>query len=520
MTDVIIQKVDETWIKILTDKSIELDIQEHFSFKSNNEYDPRIAKGQWDGVIRLYNRQTKKLYFGLLLELLQYLTTMNFSYDIDSALLPSNDQLDDEDIDELINFIDPHCNGSKIVPYDYQRDAFKYMMNMSRTVCLAATSAGKSLIIYLALRAYLLMPEFKGKHIFISVPSIALVEQLFSDFDDYSNKPNRDWNPVHYIQKVSGKYTKEITKPVVITTWQSMQNLPLWIYEDIGGIFVDEAHSASASVLGNIIKNCTKSIFRHGLTGSLNNFEADVLVIQGLLGPKKKFVTAKELIDQNRASKLLIHASIIEYPEEKCQELHTIKHDIKEKYKNNPYKKKQIGMMSWNAELDFLNEMEERRKLICDFVHTVKGNSIILFDRVENFGIPLYGMYKAIYPDETCFLIVGDVSGDAREKIRNCLEQYDNAKIFASFGTMKQGVSIKKLHNAFLLTSGKAKIKIIQTLGRLMRLHKTKQHALVFDMIDDLTYQKSPNISLNHAKDRIKLYHTEQHSIEFTNYKI
>ena len=72
----------------------------------------------------------------------------------------------------------------------------------------------------------------------------------------------------------------------------------------------------------------------------------------------------------------------------------------------------------------------------------------------------------------------------------------DKPKILvASFGTLSTGVSIKDLHNIVFMESFKSEQIIIQSIGRGLRLHKTKDSAVIFDIVDVFDAQfKSKNI--------------------------
>lgn len=507
--DIIITKLDEVWMKVqCKEHFMELDIADRFSFLVKNaEHDPRYIRNKWDGMKRLYDRRSHRMYSGLLVQLLEFCEKQGFTYHIDPDLVNVNDDvLEDEDIDHLIELFNPHDDGNPITPYDYQRFAFKHAMNMNRSLLLAATSAGKSLIIYLMVRAYQLMEEMQGKTIFIVVPSISLVEQMYSDFENYSNFKGNTWYASRHVQKVSSKYCKHVNSQIVITTWQSMEKLPYWLYEDIGTIIVDEAHGAQANVLSNILEQCKNTKFRHGLTGTLDDFECHELVIQGLTGQKQTVVTAKELIDSGRASKVKVLVTILEYPEHVRKELHNLK------------SKKKKGVEKHEVETQFLMACKERNGFLLNMIRSVEQNTIVLFDRVEDYGKVLYEQYKETH--ENTFYIAGEVDSTEREKIRTSMEQYNDARIFASSGTMKQGVSIKKLFYMFLISSGKAKIKLLQSLGRLMRLHKDKECSYLIDIVDDLSYNGYPNFSYKHAAERLAYYEKEGHEVVFERYKV
>lgn len=507
MADLTITKLNDVWMKVqCAEIYMELDLQDEFSFEvPGAKFDPRVKFGKWDGIKRLYNRKTKKMYVGLLYKLLSVCEKKQWSTHIDPDLMPSSDSLDDEDLQQLIELFQPHSDGNPIDPFDYQREAVKYMLGMDRSTVLAATSAGKSLMLYLAVRIYQMLDECQDKTIFIVVPSASLVEQLYSDFEDYSTFKGSKWSVHNQCQKISGKYTKQIYNQIVITTWQSMVKLPHSIYEDMGAIFVDEVHTASAASLTSILERCTAVPYRHGLTGTLDGCDANELVIQGLLGPKKRIVSSREIIDQGRASDLEIRMTLLQHPDSKKQELAIEKANVPSKQR-------------FQKEVDFVNEIDYRRDFIYDLIKMMPGNSLVLFDRVEGYGKELYEAFKDKH--DNTFLIIGDTDSLEREDIRHSMEQHDDAVIFASYGCMQQGVSIKRLHNLFLISSSKSIIRILQSIGRMMRKHNSKDKARIFDIVDDLTFDGRENYMLKHAQERIQMYSNEQFDIKFDQYDL
>jgi superfamily II DNA or RNA helicase len=56
----------------------------------------------------------------------------------------------------------------------------------------------------------------------------------------------------------------------------------------------------------------------------------------------------------------------------------------------------------------------------------------------------------------------------------------------------------------------KSKIKVLQSIGRMLRQHEEKTHAVLYDIVDDISYKKSKNYVLGHFEERSKIYDSEQ----------
>lgn len=510
MVDITITKMNETYIRVVcAEVHMEMEIQDRFSFEvPNAKHDPRVKAGRWDGIRRLYNRTHKRMYTGLLFELMRFLKKQGYTYSVAPELVikPS---VELDDIKHVCTeLIKPHDKGHLIELYDYQYDAVHYMLNMNRTICLAATSAGKSVSIYAALRLYQLSDDMAGKHMIVIVPSKLLVEQMYSDFENYSTFEGATWNARDHCQRVSSDHKGPVKKQIVITTWQSLKNIPGYMISDAGAIFVDEAHTVKGPVLASFLELAVNCGVRHGLTGTLNDFEADELSAQGLLGPSKRIVTSREIIDAGRATDVTVNMIILDYDV-----------DTKRKYAadqmNVPATR---SSLKYNSEVNFINNLDCRKKLINDIALKLKGNTIILFDRVEEYGIKLYDEMKEKH-DKT-FLIVGDVGIKDRVKIKDMLENVEGAIVYATSSIMSTGISIKNLHNIIFASSSKSKIRVLQSIGRLMRLHESKSMAQLIDFVDKLDHKGMPNFTLKHCEERIKFYSREKYKTNIMTMKM
>ena len=115
------------------------------------------------------------------------------------------------------------------------------------------------------------------------------------------------------------------------------------------------------------------------------------------------------------------------------------------------------------------------------------------------------------------YFIHGGVEGEERERIRNIMENEKNAIIVASVGTMSTGISIKNLHNIIFAISGKSRIRNLQSIGRVLRLHEEKEKAVLYDIVDNLSIGKHQNFTLLHFLERVKIYNQEQFEYKIIN---
>jgi superfamily II DNA or RNA helicase len=66
----------------------------------------------------------------------------------------------------------------------------------------------------------------------------------------------------------------------------------------------------------------------------------------------------------------------------------------------------------------------------------------------------------------------------------------------------------------------KSKIKVLQSIGRMLRQHKTKEYAVLYDIVDDLSIKSHKNYTLKHFEERVKIYNQEKFDYKVYNTRI
>ena len=55
------------------------------------------------------------------------------------------------------------------------------------------------------------------------------------------------------------------------------------------------------------------------------------------------------------------------------------------------------------------------------------------------------------------------------------MEKEKNVVLIATYGIFSTGINIKALNNILLISSSKSKIRVLQSIGRSLRLHENKK---------------------------------------------
>ena len=470
-----INSVDNVYIQISCEPSLKMELNHYFRFRpSNYQFMPMFRARKWDGYVYLFNNDNGKIYSGLKQEVYRFANDRE--YKIKDYTVSKYQQITNED---YFQFLTSFPCEYKL--RDYQSSAVRYAIDKQRCLLLSPTASGKSLIIYYLMRYYF------PRRTLIIVPTLSLVNQMYSDFDAYADK---DFEVKNHVHQIYGGQEKESNKEVIISTWQSLYELKKPFFNDFEVVIGDEAHLYKAKSLTKIMKNLVNAPYRIGTTGTLDEVEVHRLILTGLFGPVKKVTTTKELIKKKTLSEISIRCLVLKYSKESAMI---------------------VSKLKYQEEIDFLVSHPERNKYICNIVDGLKGNSLVLFQLVEKHGNILYDMLQdKLDNSRRVFFVYGGTDAESREQVRSIVENEKDAVICASYGVYSTGINIRNLHNIIFASPSKSRIRNLQSIGRGLRKSDTKSTASLYDIADDLTFKERKNYTLNHFMERVKIYSSEQ----------
>jgi superfamily II DNA or RNA helicase len=141
-----------------------------------------------------------------------------------------------------------------------------------------------------------------------------------------------------------------------------------------------------------------------------------------------------------------------------------------------------------------------------EYVSKFDENTLILFDRIE-FGKRLTEIAPLIFKNKKIHYIDGSISVKERMEIVKEMESNGNNILFAEFAVFSTGINVKRLTNLVFVSSSKSFPRILQSIGRTLRLHSTKTESRIIDISFNFKY------SQKHLDERLKIYKTSYNKI-------
>jgi len=453
-------------LQINGDRDIFEDIREHFSVK-----DPNAS------LIRRRNKfaRTRKYHITPLGK-----CEMGLLYDIIKFCIDNHGK-DSVAIDKSLDFYTKTRNIEEIYSKfthslrDYQDEVVKLALKHQNGVYIMGTGAGKTLT-----TAALIENEFRLSNntetfkCLVVVPDLGLVSQTYNEFIEEGITFN--------ISKWTGKNDFDTNANVIICNagvlHSRFEDNPWILYVDM--VVVDECHKIKHNNKVSSIISKIKTTKKYGFTGTLPEDQFEKWSIIGKLGPIRYEKTSSELRNEN----YLVNAEV---------KMLSIKYNQKVPVKTgNKYR----------DELDFIYHNSLRNNLIKTLSNKLQNNTLILVNHIEHGEV----LYNELYfnNDKQVFFIRGSVDVEERERVKKIMEENDNVVCIAISAIFSTGINIKNLHNIMITAGGKAFIRLVQSVGRGLRLHENKTKLNIFDFADELHYSRQ------HYTKREEIYTKEK----------
>lgn len=436
-------------------------------FVPGSQFSPAFKNHMWDGKISFLDGRHRTVPAGLYPLIYKTCQEMKYDLRVDEGVKADQTQDPAPDTEGFLKTL-----NLPFEPRDYQTKQFEKAITHRRGVICSPTGSGKSLVIYMVVRW--LLENTSGK-ILLVVPTVSLVEQMWNDFKDYG------WSDIdeHGEQLYAGK-SPTFKKRLLLTTYQSIMKRDMDFFEPYTSLLNDEAHSVKSAMLMKIAKMCVNARYRIGFTATVPTETIDYLNIFGVLGWKIYDLKSYELIGQGYLSQIKVVNMFLEYPEAT---------------------RKRGSNRSYAEEVNLLEESDERLQGFAYILDNLSAtqNTLILVNHIkhlEKMEKWLEERYKEKYK---IHVIQGATDPIAREGIRQGMENEKGSVLLATYGTMSTGINIKRIHHIIFGASSKSHIRVLQSIGRGLRLHESKDKLILWDIVDDLsTKTKRGNLKLNY----------------------
>ncbi|MDB4396014.1 DEAD/DEAH box helicase family protein [bacterium] len=357
----------------------------------------------------------------------------------------------------------------------YQEEVIRKAMKLGTGTCVLGTGAGKTFTTAALIENF--FRASKDKDTFkclMLVPDLGLVTQTYEEFINCGT--------TYKLTKWTGKNKPDLTANVIVANIGIIQSR----FEDndwlkyIDLLIVDECHKITAGNKISKIVQQIKTSNKFGFTGTLPEDQLNKWSIIGKLGPIIYEKSSFEL----RLEDYLANVNI---------KILNINYSPRPTFR---------GPDGYRDELEYIYNNDRRNDIIKSLVSKLPSNTLIMVNHIAH-GETIMEYLEQIEGKKVYF-IQGSVDVEEREKIKAIMERDTNVVIVAISAIFATGVNVKNLHNIIFASGGKSFIRTVQSIGRGLRKHDSKDKLIIFDVCDQLNY------GIKHCDKRKSIYDKEK----------
>lgn len=383
---------------------------------------------------------------------------------------------------------------------DYQQESIESLLfkGFGRGLIEVPTAGGKSFILANFIWNLLKNVDRQMKFM-ILVPNVQLVAQFYSDLLDYGF--NR-----HELAKFTGGMSKKekmehdinLAKIVIANRQYVFKNKGMLPKFDC--LICDEVHQCNASSSAELIENLDCKL-KIGCSGTLPQDKYQLNNLIGLFGRVVFKEQITNLQNQGFISKLEITLlDIFDSVVDKDRQLLFNLNSVNKFHQDDLSEGDIFFNDAFNAELEHYKKFYiDIYTPVLNYLSSIDENILVLFDKIE-VGKNVFELAKQIVPSKKAHYIDGSTPVEEREHIRSELEQNGNNILVGNVAVVGTGINIKRLNTIVFLINTKSHSRILQSIGRILRLHSTKDVARLIDVKVNYKY------STKHYNERLKFY--------------
>ena len=436
---------------------------------------PAVKLGKWNGKISFADIGGRT-YLNLLDRLLPIVQNNGYEIDIDDRRnLKHEFEFDEVREDSYSHFTWPKGHvkaGQPIILKDHQVEVINSYLTNLTGINIAPTGAGKTIISAILSEKV----QSYGRSIII-VPTKDLVTQTEEDYINLGLDVG-----VFYGDR------KEYGKTHTICTWQSLESLSKrakndelvcinleQFFDNVVCVIVDEVHKAKADVLRKLLSTyLANAPIRWGLTGTMPEDDGEKIAVLACIGPLLGKIYTKELQDKGLLAQLHINIWQLQ--------------DLDDAFD------------SYQHELKWLTTNPTRIKFLAESITDISesGNTLILVDRIQTGE-----MLQLLIPGS--IFVSGKMKSKDRKEEYKEVQEVDGKIIIATFGVASTGINIPRIFNLVLFEAGKSFVRVIQSIGRGIRIAEDKDFLNVYDICSNCKFSK------RHLTKRKKFYDESQY---------
>ena len=423
-------------------------------------YSKAYKMGIWDGKKRFYDSVRRRFLTGFLFRVLErlYEKGVKVTVEGDGYMAGADEAVDVSDL--MLSGVDEERWKKTQLP------VLQRMLQMRRCSVKMATGSGKTEVVAGLCKA------LSDKRVLVLVHRIELLEQTVKRFEErIGEKVGRISSDAVDLQRIN--------VGMVQSVWSKLPKLGDWLKDGVDVLVIDECHHTGAQTWIKVSLACGAR-WRYGLSGTpITRNEVRDMWLVGLTGEPILGVGVRELVEMGYAVEPVVRFVSVPLVLEK--------------------------EVDWWEEFDRVFGSEEMLEVLEGVVKLHSRENLVVF--VERLK---HGVKVERYLRERGYRVVfthGGLQHWVRVRIMEDMKKgrYD---VVVATTIFDEGVDVTGITGVVFWCSNKSIVRILQRIGRALRVEEGKECAYVYDFVVDGKYLRK------HLNERVKLYKKEKFGAE------
>jgi len=322
----------------------------------------------------------------------------------------------------------------------------------------------------------------RDKRCLVLVHRIELLEQMKKKLEE------RLGERIGAIESGGIDIGKRVVVGMVWSTLSKLNKVMGWLRDNVEVLIVDEVHHSGADTWKTIMMQCNAKV-RVGLSGTplTKNIERDMWLI-GLTGDVVEGARIADLVEMGYAVKPVVRVVV---------DSRLVFGDWRKKW----------GKKYWDVVKRVYGDVRFL-EVVGDVVMRHKQKGMIIFvDRIE-VGEKILGWLRKMVGGGRYEFSFGKLEDDKRLQILRDLKN-GNIDVLVCTPIFDEGIDVEGITGILFACSNKSVVKVLQRIGRGVRIGKDKEDVKVYDLniVAPWIFQ--------HLNERLKIYRDEGFEVEF-----
>lgn len=427
----------------------------------------RNPKYKRDPQVYLYSKKNQRFLTGLYPRVKEILEDEEITI-LTSSLIQKEVSIDKKDLNNFQPF-----EGYYL--WDHQKEAIEKILSSKRGIVQMPTGSGKTVVIATV------CSMFPSANIIITSPDVSIMKNNAKTIERVVGEK---------VGQVGGgkKDYKRITSCTLDTLMSDLKKDSNFL-KDTEVFFADECQSIGDNKRSHTIcKAMPNTVFRIGVSATALRESGDGLYTEGYLGPIIKETKEEDL--QNKGILVKFDYYAIPIADNRLIKYSNYKKGRYDTYNGKPDRQEVYREMIVNN--------KERNNAIIDLIYSYKqvnytyGPALILAESIEHSEYIYSELSNFLCPEVELELVKGSATKKKREDVINRLSD-KTLRVAVSTRVFNVGVDFPPVGFLIIASGGNATSRLVQQLGRVIRVAEGKSKAIVVDFKDAERYYLNRN---------------------------